>query len=205
MLTEIAQKKECQNAEKYFSKHCFGRKASTYDEFVLDSILRFSIEKPLWKCYGARTVATWRFTAKSWRRRAMHKVADDLTSKGAFTIGLGDGAKHTGIRGCDSSGPVKELYRFLKKKTYHDGRNTRVFKIAEGMTTKMSSCCHVENKSMKVRKYSNKERTEWKMVDSRDVKICTGCNRHWARDLNPVINMFNIVQSDVRPAYLTRS
>lgn len=189
-------------AEKWFTKRAFGCKASTYAEFVFDSRIRLCMEQALWNCYGARTVATWRFTASSWRRRALDEVVDELTHKGTFTIGLGDCAKHTGIRGCDSSGPVKELYRHLKKKTYHDGHKTNVFKIKEGMTTKMASCCRVENKTMKVRKYLNKERTKSKVFDSRDVKICTKCNCHWARDLNPVINMFRIVESEERPFYL---
>ena len=176
----------------------------SYADFVQEALIRREGESILWNCYGARTIADWKFYADSKARQALDKIADELSDYGRFHIGFGDCGRTTGIKGCDPSGPVKKLYRHLRKKTYV-GKTFKTFLVAEGMTSKMSSCCHVETKALRIHKFFVKlDKTL--CVASRGVKICRCCNTYWDRDFNPVINMCNIVHSlhlnGNRPSYL---
>ena len=140
-------------------------------DFVQEALIRREGESILWNCYGARTIADWKFYADSKASQALDKIADELRDYGRFHIGFGDCERTTGIKGCDPSAsqevvstPTKENICWKSFETYL---------VAEGMTSKLSSCCHIETKALRMYKYFDKI-GKILCVDSRDMKTCNG-------------------------------
>ena len=178
-------------------------KTANHDAFMAGIRARRDSYDQLHSYYANKKKKRLQFAMRARRDRAIDHIIDYITWGGTVVAAIGDGGRHTGIRGCTPGGPIKEIERRMTKRGY------LAFEVPEGMSSKSSVCCHgAHNKNQRngqdQQTYKIKTAKHKTLREGEEVKpihcpahvhgilICKKCGRTWNRDVVGSVNILDI-------------
>ena len=178
-------------------------KTANFEAFMSGIAARRDSYESLYSKYTNKKKKRLKFAMRARRDRAIDTIIDYITWGGTVVAAIGDGGKHTGIRGCTPGGPIKFIKRRMNKRGYS------AFEVPEGKTSESSVCCHgAKNKNQRNGQSPDTYKIKtikWKTLrEGEEVKpihypthvhgicICQKCKRTWNRDAVGSINILDI-------------